>query len=247
MKMLKIAVIDDEKEARNKTMEYLNRYADANKITFSVNCFENAIPFLESYKADYDIIFLDIQLPDYDGLEVAKKIRKTDKRTLIIFVTNMANLAIKCYEVDALDFVVKPLEYFSFSVKLDRAISRLESERYKEVLISTPDGVVKTDAASIQYVEVMAHTLVYHTIDGDHEGYGSLSKVEESLKPYGFSRCNNCYLVNLRYIRKIDGFDLYLGRGGGMKETKLAVSHAKKKDLMKALTEYVGKGSNYVL
>jgi hypothetical protein len=51
----------------------------------------------------------------------------------------------------------------------------------------------------------------------------------------------------LRYIRKIDGFDLYLGRGGGMKETKLAVSHAKKKDLMKALTEYVGKGSNYVL
>jgi DNA-binding LytR/AlgR family response regulator len=245
--MLKIAVVDDEKEARNKTMEFLNRYADANKIAFSVNCFENAISFLEGYKADYDIIFLDIQLPDYDGIEAAKKIRKTDKRTLIIFITNMANLAIKCYEVDALDFVVKPLEYFPFAVKLDRAVSRLESERFKEVLISTPGGIIKTDASSIQYVEVMAHTLVYHTVEGDHEGYGSLNKVEETLKGFGFSRCNNCYLVNLRYIRKVDGFDLYLGRGGGTQDVKLAISHAKKKDLMKALTEYIGKGSNYVL
>jgi hypothetical protein len=67
------------------------------------------------------------------------------------------------------------------------------------------------------------------------------------LQGYGFSRCNNCYLVNLRYIKKIDGFDLYIGRGVGVQETKLAISHSKKKDLMKALTEYVGKGSNYVL
>jgi DNA-binding LytR/AlgR family response regulator len=247
MKMLKIAVVDDEKEARDKMMEFLNRYADANKITFSVNCFENAISFLEGYKADYDIVFLDIQLPDYDGIETAKKIRKSDTCTIIIFVTNMANLAIKCYEVDALDFVVKPFEYFSFSVKLDRAISRIESERDKEVLISTANGIIKIDAAAIQYVEVMAHTLVYHTIDGDHAGYGSLSKVEESLKDCGFSRCNSCYLVNLRYIQKIDGFDLYLYRGGGMQPIRLAISHSKKKDLMKALTQYVGKGSSYVL
>lgn len=240
---INIALVEDEADAANTEIGFLNRYAKEKGLSFTINHFKDGISFLEHYKPEYDIILMNIQLPDYNGLEAAKRIRRLDQSTAIIFITNMANLAINCYEVDALDFIVKPPEYFSFSVKLGRAIARIERERKNNICITTGRGIVKLPASAVKYVEVMGHSLVYHTTEGDYNAYGSLNRVEESLVPAGFSRCNSCYLVNLRYVKRIDGFTAFIGS----EEEAIAISHAKKKDFLKALNEYIGAGNIYVL
>lgn len=242
--MVKVAIVDDETVAINETIKCLNRYAGEKNAEFSITCFKNSVDFLENYGNKYDVVFLDIQMADYDGLEVAKKIRKTDKATIIIFITNMANLAVRGYEVDALDFIVKPLEYFSFSVKMDRVMSRLSLDKEDEFILTTDKGIVKIFPSSIKYVEVFKHTLIYHTTEGDFSAYGSLVHVENTLAGNGFTRCNNCYLVNLRFVKRVDNYDLYLSGG---KEETLTISQSKKKEFMKKLNEYIGQGKIHVL
>ena len=86
----------------------------------------------------------------------------------------------------------------------------------------------------IKYIEVFNHRLVFHTLDDDLTSFGSLSKMEEQLGKYNFSRCNNCYLVNLKFVTKIDDFTLYLGS-----ET-LAISRSKKKSFLKDVADFLG-------
>lgn len=238
-----IALIEDEEAVAKTEIDFLNRYAYERGLSFTIKHFKDGISFLEGYKAEYDIILMDIQLPDYNGIEAAKKVRRVDQNTVLIFITNMANLAINCYEVDALDFIVKPIEYFSFSVKFGRAISRVEQAYKSNIYVTTSQGVVKLSASVIKYIEVMGHTLVYHTTEGNYEGYGSLNKVEQALKEMGFARCNSCYLANLRYVKRIEGFTVFIGK----EEESVAISHSKKKGFIKALNEYIGAGNIYVL
>lgn len=242
--MIKVGIVDDEASAIEETVACLNRYAEEKGVDFSVTCFKSSIDFLENYPAKYDAVFLDIQMADYNGLEVAKKLRKLDKATILIFITNMANFAVKGYEVDALDFIVKPLEYFSFRIKMDRVVERLQAEKDSEVLLTSDKGIVKLSTSAIKYVEVFKHTLVYHTTEGNFTATGSLVHVEKVLREKGFSRCNNCYLVNLRFVKRIEDYELYLSGG---KEEVLAISQSKKKMFMKELSEYIGRGKLHVL
>lgn len=179
---------------------------------------------------------MDIQLPDLDGMEAAKKLRRLDSSVTLIFVTNMANFAVRGYEVDALDFIVKPVEYFSFALKLDRALERLKSTAEQEIFAKTENGTVRLKSSQIKYVEIMKHSIVYHTTEGDYSAYGSLRSVEQMLPENWFVRCNSCYLVNLRYVTRVSGFTVTVGGDD------LSVSHSKKREFMKALNEYIGRG-----
>ncbi len=236
--MIRVAVVDDEQGALERMSACLKRYSEENGVEFNVSCFSSSVDFLEKYNAGYDIVFMDIQLPDYDGIEVMRKLRKSDKSTILIYVTNMANLAIRCYEVDALDFIVKPVEYFSFSIKMNRALRRLECTREAEVRVKTDDGFVKLFTSSIRYVEVFGHVVVYHTDAGDFNTRGTLKDIEKSLKENGFARCNNCFLVNLRYVVRMVGNELFLRD----EKQGIAISRTKKKEFMKALDDFIGSG-----
>lgn len=96
--------------------------------------------FLTNYQPRFDIIFMDIEMPYINGLESAEKLRQSDKGTLLIFTTNLGHVAAKGYEVEAFDFVVKPLHYESLYLKLNRAVARLalrirqSSEQYHGII-----------------------------------------------------------------------------------------------------------------
>ena len=102
--------------------DYILRYSEEKQEPLAVECFENGLNFISDYKASCDIALMDIEMPHMNGLDTARKLREFDSQIPLIFITNMAQYAINGYEVQALDFMVKPIEYFNFSLKLDKAI-----------------------------------------------------------------------------------------------------------------------------
>lgn len=176
-------------------------------------------------------------MEDLDGVSAARLLRKRDRSVTLIFVTNMAQFAIKGYEVDALDFIVKPVKYYDFAFRLKKAVSRLneKEEQYLPVSIAG-GGVVKLTVSHIKYVEVMKHRIVYHTEDGDFETYGTLKEVEGKLPARHFSRCNSCYLINLKFVASVCDYTCDVAG------EKLRISQPRKKEFMKALSDYIGGG-----
>ena len=233
-KMIRTAIVEDEDVAANLLSEYISRYADKKGETFSVERFSDGIEFIEKYSGKYDIVFMDIEMKHMDGLEAAKRLRKVDSLVTLIFVTNMARLAVKGYEVDALDFIVKPVRYDDFSFRLDKAVSRIKRNEDKSLLIGlSGGGLAKISVSSIKYIEIMKHNVIFHTEEGNYETYGTLKKIEEQLGEC-FARCNSCYLVNLKFVNYVRDFVC------DVDGEKLKVSQPKKKEFVQALNNYIG-------
>ncbi|MCL2486407.1 MAG: LytTR family DNA-binding domain-containing protein, partial [Oscillospiraceae bacterium] len=194
--MIRIAVVEDERGVRRMLTDYIARFASENGINPHVSEFSDGDEILQDYKAEYDVIFLDIQMKRLDGMEAARRIREIDEDVILIFVTNMANYAIRGYSVDAMDFVVKPVTYFAFSEQLKKAAGYLEKRKTHHVFIHTNDGKVRLNTNRIYYIESFNHRLILHTQSGDYTTGETMNAMEKMLAPHNFYRCNNCYLIN---------------------------------------------------
>ncbi len=231
--MLRIAVVDDEKEVREELKGYLEKYGEENKVQAQLTLFCSGVELLEK-GTDYDIIFLDIEMPGLSGMETAERIREKNQDVVLIFVTNMAQYAINGYEVGALDFILKPVNYYTFSVRYDRALKRVRTRESGQVLLNLPDRVLKLDTKQIYYVEVQNRMLHYYTDQGEFVLRGTMQAVEKELGPYNFVRCNHWYLVNLRHVTEIRR-ESVVAAG-----TELEISRRNKTAFLTALTNYVG-------
>ena len=178
---------------------------------------------------------MDIQMNYMDGMTAAREIRKRDGEVAIIFITNMSAYAIRGYSVDALDYILKPFSYFTFSTSLEKAISRLQKHTKRYLYLANRGGSQKVEAGRIYFVEVDGHSLAYHTADGLITATGTMKEVEESLAGMSFFRCNKCYLVNLEHVDGIRGDDA-LVHG-----TPVQISRAKKKAFLDALNSYMNE------
>lgn len=116
--MIRIAVVEDEELYAEQLQNYISKYAEERKKQIKVTWFQDGEDIVSGYKGEYDIILLDIQMRFMDGMTAAEKIRELDSEVVLMFITNMIQYAVRGYEVDAMDYVVKPVEYFAFSQKL---------------------------------------------------------------------------------------------------------------------------------
>lgn len=233
---IKVSIVEDDDEAAVLLVGYLNRYGADKGIAFDVTKYKNTSLFLANYNNSADLIFMDIMLPDGDGMSAIAKIRERDADVTVIFVTNMSQYAVKGYEVRAFDFIVKPVSYSNFSAKLGGALAVIRQRIGKNLWISNKDGKTCIRSVRIKYIEVMKHVLVFHTLDGDYTQSGVLSNVQSELAGEPFSLCNRCYLVNLRYVTAVRQFDVYLD------EEKLQISHSKRVTFVRDLNNYLAKG-----
>lgn len=119
--MIRVAIVEDEAAVRDQLMGYVQRYMRQYDAQIEVTMFTDGVEILEGYQPVYDIIFLDVEMQHLDGMETASRIRALDSDVLLIFITNMAQYAIKGYAVGALDYVLKPVPYFAFSQQLQKA------------------------------------------------------------------------------------------------------------------------------
>lgn len=231
--MINVAIVEDEKKMSDLLKSYFNQMMKENyDIIFSINIYNDALNFLSEYKSQFDLILMDIELPNLNGMDAAKKVRELDDRCTIMFVTYMAKFALKGYEVKAFDFVLKPVSYYSFSIKILKAVSYIIKNKSEHIMIETKDGIRSLYVSSIKYIEVSGHSLSVNTYEGVFHPRGSLSGMKKLLEPYHFLQCNVCYLVNPQHITLVKGNDVFIDK------TKLRISRPKKKVFMKDLADY---------
>lgn len=231
--MIKVAIVEDEKQSSDLLEDHFNRYGQEKNEKFMVEVFKNAVSFLEGYQADYDIVLMDIEMPHINGMDAAKELRKIDPTVVLIFVTNMGQFAIKGYEVDAMSFILKPIHYASFALNIQKAIAQSSRSKGRKILLRTQSGIRSEYTSHLKYVEISNHKMIYHTLNGDFRGTGTLKKLEEDLQEDYFVRCNSCYLVNLQYVSQVKGLEVTVDND------VLQMSHPKKKAFLEALSLYV--------
>lgn len=137
--MITIAIVEDEEAYAKQLTEYIEKYQRESGKSIRVIRFSDGDEIVEKYTGEYDIILMDIQMKFMDGMSAAEAIRKQDTKVVIMFITNMTNYAIRGYEVDAMDYVLKPVSYFAFSKKLDRAIKRIPHKAGNPVIVNTAE------------------------------------------------------------------------------------------------------------
>lgn len=235
--MVRIAIVEDDVSCMEQLRSYVERYGRENGETLKIDCFPDALELVEDYRPIYDLLLLDIKMPRLDGMTAARKIRQVDEEVLIVFITNMAKYAINGYEVEALGFMLKPVNYFSLTVKLRKAMSYIHNQEEVCLILPGGEGDRRVPTKSISFIEVLDHRLHYHTAERVYIRRGSLQKVEKELEGCWFARCNKCYLVNLRHIQLIKKDSVVLTGGD-----ELLISRRKREEFLTAVTEYYGKG-----
>lgn len=218
-----------------KLSAFLDRYSSEHREPVQKSFFTDGYDIAENYKGGWDIILLDIKMGLMDGMEAAEKIRERDEEVIIIFITSLPQYAIQGYRVNALDYLLKPLNYEAFSLTLSKALKRLP--RKEEFLtVSTRNGVVKLSWKDILWIESQGHRITFHTKDKDLETtVYSLKELEEMSADKGFSRCNKGCLVNLSAVDSAENG--YVRIGG----VSLSVSRGRKNDFLSALTEHLSR------
>ncbi len=231
--MINLAIVEDEDTYASQLTEFVEKYQSESGNYFKITRFRDGDEITNGYKSQFDIILMDIEMKLMDGMTAAEEIRRLDQDVVIMFITNMTNYAIRGYQVDALDYVVKPVSYFAFSQKLDRAIGRIKKSNTNIISIDMSSGVKKLDIDNIFYIESEGHNLNFYTSNGEFTIRAKLADFEEQLAPYNFFRSNKGYLVNLKYVDGVEnGACLIAGK-------QLLISRARKSDFMNALTDYM--------
>ena len=232
--MLLIAVVDDDPKDASLLKECVEKYCKMNNLAVMIHVFHDGLDLVRSTE-NHDIVFLDIQMGKLDGLETARFIRKINKESILIFVTNMAQFAIKGYEVDALDFILKPVSMASIVYVLNKAMKRLDGGGDRaQFSLKTSDGTISLSANEITYVEVFDHNLIYHTTRGEFTVRGRLSDVSEKLSPDRFVMCNRSFIVNLRHVSNVTSDYLLIG------DTRISVSKSHRKELIRRFSSFLG-------
>lgn len=232
---IRVGIVDDSNEARQILADHLARYGKENSVTFVTTEFSDGYELVEKYRPDYDILFLDVQMPGLDGFKAAEAIRLADSKVIIIFVTNMSQYATRGYSVDALSYLLKPTPYFAFQAEMARCIKQLSRNRRESLVVGAGSALRRVDLADIIYIESIKHKIIVHTIDGNISYSGTLKACVDTLADKDFYQSNSCYLVNLHHVKRIDGENAQMSNNDVLK-----TSRPRKKGFMEALTNYLG-------
>ena len=232
--MLKFAICDDEPNMAQEIANQLARYMNGKQITsYCVSSFQNGCSLLES-GCDFDVIFLDIQMEHLNGMETAKMLRQRKNHSLLIFVTVLKECVFDAFEVEAFDYLLKPLDSDHFKRTMDRIIKSLQQRETKSIVVQRGASCDVILLAEIVYFEVQGRKIYIHQRSGKiTDYYDKLDDLAQRIDGR-FFRCHRSYLVNIEYIRGCNAGQVILSQGD-----KIPVSRLRERDLTQALLRYM--------
>lgn len=231
--VLRIAIVEDDASQAKRLEELLRRYGAEHKQALNLQMYNDGSQIISPYTANHDIILMDIQMPETSGIEAAREIRKLDSEVVIIFITNVSHYAMEGYKVDALDYVLKPIDYFPLVQRIDRAVSRMKRHTGGYLTIKERSGVKKIPVENIVYVEVQDHYSIIHLADSEVRTKESLSSIEKRMDDPRFFRSHKWFVINLEYVDQVHNLDVVVG------SRTLQVSRSRRKNLLDKLNDYI--------
>ena len=231
--MIKFAICDDEPQMAREIADQLASYMKETAGGYSVECFSSGYALLKSSE-EFDVIFLDIQMERPDGMETARLLRQRDNHSLLVFVTVLKECVFDAFQVEAYDYLLKPLDSARFRQTMDRALRWLERDAAKNLVIQRGSGCQVVLLSDLMYCEVLGRKIYLHKNDGRVvDYYDRLEELEQRVDSR-FFKCHRSYLVNLDYVSGCQGGQVLLQRG-----ERLPVSRLRERELTQALLRHM--------
>lgn len=218
--MLKIAVCDDERTYLEKIKNYIIIELKANYVEdFVIKTFNSGIELFEAEKMlnEYQVFFLDINMEEMNGLEIAQKIRENNSKALLVLVTAYIDYAMEGYKVEAIRFIIKDMLQEMMPECIYTIIKKLRLKNHK-IEYNFAKGKKEIFTDSVVYIESDRHRVIFYVFNSnnlldEYYLYDKLDNVEQELKNYGFLRIHKSYLVNMQYIEDILRYKAVLSTG----------------------------------
>lgn len=233
---MKILICDDEPQFIKIMIKYIRRYEQGVQDFFLIYTYQCADLMMELVRqiSDIDIIFLDVILINEDGIETAKNIRKFNQKVKIVFVSSHIEFATKGYDVDAIGYMLKPIEYKSFKIKMNDIIGKINKEETNHFWDKTDKGNVLFELNDILYIETYGRNVRIHVRNNTYITYKKMKYYEALLKEESFYRCHAAYIVNMQAVQRIDEMKIFLKDG-----SVVMISRGRKKEFMLEFLKYV--------
>ena len=220
--MFHVVVCDDEKIFREELTAWLQRYQEENQVSFCIKEFHEGKELADHMPSQMDILFLDIKMKTMDGIKVAETVRALNEGVSIIFLTAVAEYALEGYDVEAVSYLIKPVEKERLFACLDRAFQRCGLEA-PALLLDTPGGTARVRVRDICYLESDAHDTWVHCAGGKGpvRCRVGIRQLEERLERQGgFFKIHRSYLVNLAYVEGYSRAEVTLANGDKLNLSK---------------------------
>ncbi len=213
--MLNIAVVDDEQAHRDILVKYIEEWIERQHCDAQAQAFPSSESFYFAWCGDqrYDVLFLDIMMGGADGISLAKRLREQGKDLIIIFTTGIADYMQQGYDLEAMHYLLKPLDREKVWECLEKCLKR-QGEDAKWILLPTEEGWMKTDAAKILYAEAVGHYCRLECMEERLQLKMGIRELARKLDKTGdFLFCHRSYLVNLRRVAKVGRQDIVMDGG----------------------------------
>lgn len=235
--MIRVAFCDDDVSVLCELKVLLDRYCAENNQEFAYAAFYSSLELLAEIEKGvrYDILFLDVILPNENGINIAKEIREYDNVVKIIFLTSSPEFAVQSYTVDAHFYQMKPICKENFFRLMDSAISECRKERQDSLILRCKSGITRIALNRLEYCEVLGRTLLFHMEDGKVlEGNGSMDELYGQLSQHeNFIRPHRSFLINMEYIQKISGKTITMDN-----LAEIPIPHGKFSEIKNLFLEY---------
>ena len=232
--MIRIAICEDEKETQSLIENYLHNILKNINIEYEIQKYSLGEELLESNLKEIDILLLDIQMGQINGMDTARKIREVDNKMEIIFITSLIDYVQDGYEVKAYRYLLKPIELEELKKHVLTCIKEIENKN-NCILIKNKSNTYKIQSNEIKYIEVQKKNMLIHTINKTFDVRYSLEKIEKDLKLDKFVRCHKSFLVNLSYVENIKLNTAILESG-----EEVPVSRYRYKDVKEKFLKFLG-------
>lgn len=230
--ILNIVICDDEFLHRSILKEYLSKILNEEILEYSLTEYNSGEELINNY-GKVDLLFLDIQMDELSGMDVARKIREFDNSVEIIFTTSMIQYVFEAYEVRAYRYLVKPIEYEELKKQVKLCIADclakknvISIDSNKEMLILSIDEIL--------YAEVIRKEVTIYTESKAYTIETSMKSIEKKLLNHNFFRCHHSYLVNLKKINEIKNKSIFIN------DDEIPISRTRYKDLKIRLLNLLG-------
>ena len=211
--MYKIAVCDDNPADADYVADIIRRWAQACAVLMEIERFPSAEAFWFQYEENrcYDILFLDIEMGELSGVDLAKRVRRGNDAVQIVFITGYPDFIAEGYEVSALHYLMKPVSYEKLCGVLDKAVTNL-AKAEKRLCVTYDRRMDFVPLSRILYIEAQRQWVLIHTFDEIYRMKKSLAETGNELNEY-FFKCQRSYLVNLWHVTQIRSSCVVLKNG----------------------------------